>query len=659
MAPRNVPPPGKPAQGRVALSWRKKLVFAVVATLLFFAILECALWLAGVKTLAAGDDPYVGFAGNLPLFVEETGADGGAWMVTAPNKLAWFNEQRFPAEKKSGVRRVFCLGGSTTYGRPYDDATSFSAWLRELLPAASGHDRWEVINAGGISYASYRVAALMEELSRYQPDLFVVYTGHNEFLEERTYGEIRSKPAPLLKTAAALGRSRTFSALRGLLNPAPPRKAAVLPGEVDAVLDHTVGPTSYHRNDPLREQILAHFELNLERMAELARGCGAELVFVVPAVNLKDSSPFKSQHSNGLSARDLEDWRWLDQESVALEDEGRLDEAIAACEQALQIDPRYAELHFRYGRLLLAAGRAGEASLALQRAVDEDVCPLRIPSQLQEALREIATSRGIPLVDFDRVVRNDCLVRHGHNAPGQEYFLDHVHPTIDGNGMVAIAIIERLAADRLLDVGSLGEADIVRAERRIRGRIDPEKHAVAERNLAKVLNWSGKHEEAGRMALKSLETLPDDPESLVIGAAYLRSRGRRETAIDYLHRAIEQMPEYADARQLLGAMLVDAGRLEEAREQFLTLTRLKPTDAQAWQMVGAILAEQEKFEEALEYYQRAHALDADDADLHYNWGFALAGLGRIEEAKRHLRRAIELNPDDKAAQRMLAELDPP
>jgi len=34
----------------------------------------------------------------------------------------------------------------------------------ELLPEADKSKKWEVINAGGISYASYRVARVMEEL---------------------------------------------------------------------------------------------------------------------------------------------------------------------------------------------------------------------------------------------------------------------------------------------------------------------------------------------------------------------------------------------------------------------------------------------------------------------------------------------------------------
>ena len=124
-----------------ALSRRKKLLFGLVATLLFFTLLEFGLWLAGVRTVAAGNDPFVGFAGNLPLFIEQTDPDGQVWMNTAPNKLAWFNQQQFPRAKAPGTRRVFCLGGSTTYGHPYDDKVSFAAWLRELLPAASPTQR--------------------------------------------------------------------------------------------------------------------------------------------------------------------------------------------------------------------------------------------------------------------------------------------------------------------------------------------------------------------------------------------------------------------------------------------------------------------------------------------------------------------------------------
>ena len=391
-------------------------------------------------------------------------------------------------------------------------------------------------------------------------------------------------------------------------------------------------------------------------MAELARRSGAELVFVVPAVNRKDCSPFKSQHAAGLSDEQLEEWNKHYQRAIQLESSGQLKDALAAYEKAQTIDAQFAELYFRMARLLIAAGRMAEASTAFQRALDEDICPLRTPSEFQQAIREMAQSHDVSVIDFDEILKNDSLVHFGHNVPGEEYFLDHVHLTIDGYRMVACSIIETLAEENLLRVRPLNKAAIARAKQEIQSRIDPTAHAVAERNLAKVLNWAGKHNEAGRLAVKSLKRLPDDPESLVIAAAYRRSQGQLDGAIESLYRAIEQMPQYANARQLLGAMLVDAHRWDEAHEQFLALTELQPRDAAAWQMVGAILAEQKNYEDALRYYQRALTLAEDDANLHYNLGFTLARLNRPNEAKRHLQRTLELNPDDKAARNLLAEL---
>jgi hypothetical protein len=53
-----------------------------------------------------------------------------------------FNAQQFPREKAPRTTRIFCLGGSTTYGRPYDDTTSFAGWLRELLASATPATAW-------------------------------------------------------------------------------------------------------------------------------------------------------------------------------------------------------------------------------------------------------------------------------------------------------------------------------------------------------------------------------------------------------------------------------------------------------------------------------------------------------------------------------------
>src|SRR5689334_21763616 len=175
--------PTTPAQPgpRRSISLGKKILFALIALVISLGVLEGVLALAGVRPKLYEKDPYVGFSARVPLFVEERGPDGQELMVTARNKLDFFNPQRFPKHKEAGVYRIFSMGGSTTYGHPYSDPTSFNGWLREYLRATAPDRKWEAINAGGISYGSYRVAQLMEEIIQYQPDLFIIYTGHNEF----------------------------------------------------------------------------------------------------------------------------------------------------------------------------------------------------------------------------------------------------------------------------------------------------------------------------------------------------------------------------------------------------------------------------------------------------------------------------------------------
>ena len=640
------------------LSRGKKSAFALLTTMLCFVALEVILGLAGVRPTATVRDPYVGFKSTIPLYVETEQPDGRILLATAENKFGWFNRQQFSKTKPKAAFRIFCLGGSTTYGRPYHDLTSFPGWLRELLPVADPSRTWEVINAGGISYASYRVAALMDELAEYDADLFIVYSGHNEFLEERTYGDIR-KPSPWMHVSAALSRTRTWTTLSRLFrrDRPPVNNRFELPGEVDAVLDHTVGPTDYQRNDRLRRQVLEHYELNLARMVQIARAGGARLLFITPASNVKDCSPFKSQHGDKLGKRAFEQWSSLFERGQLFQQSEQLAEAFAAYQQAIEIDDRFAELHYRIGHALFAADRLAEARTEFERAIDEDVCPLRAVTETCRIVAQTAERFDVPLVDFDSLLKNDCLRRYGHNSPGREYFLDHVHPTIETNRLLAVAIIEQLIREGIVANSASGnDATIAEVVKRIEDRIDPQAHAVALRNLAKVLNWAGKHDEAGPLALKALETLPDDPECLFLAAAYLKMTGEVDQAIEYFRKTLMSDPEYAEAHQLLGAALVERGDFQQARVHFSEVLRINPDDADAHHMVGAILAQQEKFAEALLSYREANRLKPNDAHIYYNIAFTLEQLGKREQAIEWYTKTIRLNPEDSEAHNHLGVL---
>ena len=60
---------------------------------------------------------------------------------------------------------------------------------------------------------------LMEELAQYEPDLFVIYTGHNEFLEGRTYAGLKEIPAAVRGLGGLLSRTRTYARRQTFFRP--------------------------------------------------------------------------------------------------------------------------------------------------------------------------------------------------------------------------------------------------------------------------------------------------------------------------------------------------------------------------------------------------------------------------------------------------------
>ena len=633
------------------LSLRKRLAFGAVALLLLMMMSEGVLALFGVRPRLVTEDPFVGFASYVPLFVAHRGAalprGGEARMVTAENKLKYFNRQSFAKKKAAGVRRVFCVGGSTTFGRPYKDATSFCGWLGEMLPEADPSHSWELINAGGISYASYRVARVMEELANLEPDLFIVYTGQNEFLEKRTYAHIIDTPGILLDADALLSKTRTYTALRRALqsitggeSPGAGGKST-LAGEVDTLLDRSVGLDAYQRDEELRRGVIEHYRSNLRRMIDIARAAGAEIVLVTPASNLRDCTPFKSQHRDGLSQADRKQWKLGFAEAQEAHNAERDEEALAATDRALDIDDLRADLHHLRGRILWSLERFDEAKASFLRARDEDVCPLRALSAMSSIVREVAVERDVAVVDFVKLVAS----RSDHDTPGAEFFLDHVHPTIEGHRLLAEALIDALAATGFVHLSAqFDDAAKDRIAKKVTSRLDAKDHQTALLNLGKVLSWAGKDDEAKALALRAARINPDDALAhFQIGASALNT-GAVEEAITHLQRALEIDPDRADGHFMLASALDKAGRGDEALHHYRRAIEIKPDYAKAQAALGTALALRGQSEEAIRHLRESVRLNPDGVSAQYNLATALQSRGDTTAAVHHFTRAATLDP---------------
>ena len=416
---------------------------AVLLGLMPLIAAEISLRALGLGKPTDFNDPFVGFSDIHPLFV--LNENKGKYEIPK-SRQTHFQPESFSAVKPADEFRIFVLGGSTVQGRPWSIETSFSTWLELNLNAADSSRNYEVVNCGGVSYASYRLVPILQEVLHYQPDLIIFCEGHNEFLEDRSYAEVKSAPAVIAWPQRQVSRLRTYNVLRegammltAQANRSDAGQRVILGPEADARLDWKNGLAKYHRDEKWQADVIAHFELNLRRIAAIADQAGVPLLIVSPVSNLQ-WAPFKPVHRAGFCPAEHLEFARLRAEARELYASDQ-EAALVRLKRAAAMDDQQAGVHYDIGICLLELGRHDEARAWLIKAKDLDVCPLRMLEPMKQIIRDVAAETDVPLVDADALI-----AAHSRSGfPDLQWMIDHVHPTIEGHQLIADAIVAKMA----------------------------------------------------------------------------------------------------------------------------------------------------------------------------------------------------------------------
>lgn len=411
---------------------------------------ELALRVTGWADAIPRPDPFAGFSEDVPLFEGTRDADGRSIYHVASIRLARKTpapdepQRSFLAKKPSGTFRVFALGGSSTAGTPYGTMVAYPFWLQERLRAALPDRSIEVINAAVPGYATTRELNVVRELVRFSPDLLVLYTGHNEMLESRTYEHLLSmdpRTFALWRRLADTRLHRLASSLFGRWVPAPTPPQAMLRAAEQVQSNLLPGAERFATPRELAYRAL-HFRHNLEQMTRLMRAAGGQTVLVTLGQNFADFPPSRSQHRAGLAAADKNAWRRAVRDGDRLFAAGRIDESQAAYRRALAIDDGHALLQAKVGRGERALEHWDEARRRYHLASDLDRLTVGAPTAYNGILREVATAEHAIFVDAEAALEAAAE----HRLIGDRLFCDPVHPSIRGHQVIAAAIADGLRA---------------------------------------------------------------------------------------------------------------------------------------------------------------------------------------------------------------------
>ena len=325
---------------------------------------------------------------------------------------------------------------------------------------------------------------------------------------------------------------------------------------------------------------------------------------------------------------------------VALLAQGRLDDAIAACEAAVAVAPDLAAANFNLAGAYVAANRLTDALRHYEQAVAAE-------PDLVEALYGMGVALGLlrrpqeAVAAYEKALAIDAdfaeaacalgttlqaLGRHEESVQRLEQALDVDPDYAEARFGLATAC---LALGRHAD--ALAAYNTVLA-------LEPS-HAAAHRGRAGALIALQRHDEAIESLKRAAQLRPDDARISHELASALDAVARHDEAIAACEQAVALDPNLAAAHADLGALLVVSGRISEAEAAYARAIALEPRKAVYY--AAAVGLRKVRRDDPLVLGMEKLARDIaplsepDQAVLHLTLGKAYAACGEHELSFGH------------------------
>ncbi len=357
-----------------------------------------------------------GFGASYPLFIEATTPQGYLRpnpdlikrYFTAPEYAPAISPDTvyFKSAKPEQTIRVVVQGGSSAAGFPYGRFGSLAGMLQQRFKRQYPDKHIEVINTAMSAVNSYTMLDLVEEIIEVEPNLVLIYAGHNEYLGVMgvgsTFAARGGRDATLL--FLSIKELRLYQLMQRIyqLLISKPESAEVtdrtLMAEVAAGQKILFDSELYHQG-------LVQFSENLDLILESYREQKIPVIVGTLASNEKDQKPFASS-----------------------------------------IGDYSAESLFTRANELLQQRQFDQAREQFRLARDRDLLRFRAPSAMNQIIREKAVTGEVYIADSEQLIRDDTE----NGIIGYEHMLEHLHPNSRGYFLLAEAYAQIINDNQLL-----------------------------------------------------------------------------------------------------------------------------------------------------------------------------------------------------------------
>lgn len=596
----------------------------ILLPILFFVMLEMALRVAGYgldytqfKSISSYYPDKIFLNPDLPYKYFYN-------IKEAPSTLP----DGFDKTKKKNAFRVFVMGGSSTAGWPYVPNASFSRQIKRRLELLFPDNTIEVINLGISAINSYTLRDFVPGIIEQQPDLILIYAGHNEYYGALGVGSTSSLGSSRLLTNLyiTLKNFKTTELLQdiisGIYGLFSSEKELERNVQGETLMSRMIGESTIPLYSEMYEAGTEQFEGNLDDILNMFSEEEVPVIIGTLTSNTLDQKPFVSLNHRNLPPAD----------SV-----------------------------YNLAINNLENGEIKSANSLFLFAKDLDALRFRAPEKMNEIIFKLGKKYNIPIANIDSTFRSNSP----NKIVGYNLTVDHLHPTIDGYKLIAEIFFDKMEKLKLLPGGKKrnlpdSEVDSILNFNFPFTKIDS---TLAEMQVArltggfpfvpkgtpnyKIQNFK-MNSFADSLCLKVIrEEIKWEIAHSEMAERYF-STGNFDAFIKEIDAVIQERPYFDQPYEFMINKLASANLAERAFPYIKKLHSFKPGYI-TYKWLGQINLHKNNSAESLNYLVRAVEYSEADYQTWYNLSGAYYLNHQTDNAIFAIKKSLELNPNNPSA----------
>ena len=585
----------------------------IVIPVIFFILLETCL---RIFNYGRDDKVWVDVSSDMQILNPEIASRYFFTMRDLPFSVESFIYK----EKKKNSFRIFVLGASSGAGYPYLSAASFSKFIRKKLEILYPEKVIEVCNISMSAINSYAIRDLMPELIKKQPDLVLIYLGHNEYYGALGIGSLESLGPSrfLVNTTLWLNKFKTVELLRNIIKTISGIFSSGKEITSGTMMAQIAKDKLIEYNSDIYWKGIEQFEGNLCDILQMCKDANIPVITSTLACNLKDQKPFVS----------VKDSKYPPADDV-----------------------------FKNAEEKLESGDIDSAKALFIYAKDLDALRFRAPEEINHIIIRLSNEFNDPVIKSDSLLNTVS----SEGIVGDDLMTDHLHPNVKGYQLIGNLFFGAMKKNGFLPSKETPDIDERTADSLIYAYYNFTKldSTVADFRIKILKNdwpYIDPAKQIPRNQLIHLHNLIDSISINIIDGRVSREQARLQAASSYFSKKdydeytaemaalTEEFPFLYKYYDIASRDLIKTENFSKAY-YFLKRGYDKNPDAFNSKWLGIINLSQGFVDDAIKFLESSIKFNNKDAQIYFNITGAYAQKKEFGKALSTIKKCLQLNPN--------------